>query len=324
LIVLEMIKSFSRHAVSDWGAEGQWGEGAKPGVLGSRGAVPGPASQSARKSGVGWRMAAGALAVLVFGGGWLTWSLYRDLATHYVTQKLERGSVVRSVTASGVVGPTATAPVGARVSGVIQALYCDANMKVKAGQLCAKIDPRPYQTVADQDKARLAAAVARLEKHKANLVQAKAAFERHELLAKRRAMSRKALGTSRKAYERAQTQMNLDEATVAQLQASLRAAEINLGYTDIVSPIDGTVVSRNVEIGSQSRRAQRRRRSSSSLRNSASFTSTPMSARRTSARSSSATRLRSRSRLSRTTRSLDTSHKSVHRRRPMSASRSMM
>jgi RND family efflux transporter MFP subunit len=144
------------------------------------------------------------------------------------------------------------------VSGVIQALYCDANMKVKAGQLCAKIDPRPYQIVVDQDKADLVAAEARLKKVKVDVAQAKAAFERHEALAKRRAISRKALNKSRKAYEQAQTQMNLDEATVAQLQAALRAAEINLGYTDIVSPIDGTVVSRNVEIGRSVAAASRR------------------------------------------------------------------
>ena len=69
-----------------------------------------------------------------------------------------------AVTASGVVEPAATTPVGAHVSGVIQALYCDANMKVKAGQLCAKIDPRPYQIVVDRAKADLAAAEARVRK----------------------------------------------------------------------------------------------------------------------------------------------------------------
>jgi HlyD family secretion protein len=66
---------------------------------------------------------------------------------------------------------------------------------------------------------------------------------------KRRAISRKALDNSRKAYEQAQTQSKFDEATVARLEAALQAAEINLGYTDIVSPLDGTVVSRNVEVG---------------------------------------------------------------------------
>ena len=198
---------------------------------------------------LGWRMAAATVVVLAFGGGWLTWSLYRGTAAHYVTQKLERGSVVRAVTASGVVEPAATTPVGAHVSGVIQALYCDANMKVKAGQLCAKIDPSPYQIVVDRAKADLAAAEVRVEKDKADLVQARAAFERHEALAKRRATTRKALANSRTAYEEAQTQIKRDVATATQLETALHAAEINLADTEIVSPIDGAIVSRNVEVG---------------------------------------------------------------------------
>jgi HlyD family secretion protein len=183
-------------------------------------------------------MAAAALVVLAFGGGWLTWSLYRGTSVHYVTQKLERGSVVRTVPGSGIVGPTATTPVGARVSGVIQALYCDANMTVKAGQLCAKIDSRPYQNVVDQAKADLVAVETQLDR------RAQAAFERNQIRAKRRAMSRK---ESRKARE--QAQIKRDETPIAQLQAALHSAEINLGNTDIISPIAGTIVSRNVEIG---------------------------------------------------------------------------
>ena len=198
-----------------------------------------------------WRIpAAAALVVLAFGaGGWLYWSTHRTATVHYATQKIELGSIIRTVTASGIVVSTATAPIGARVSGVIQALYCAASTKVKAGQLCAKIDPHPYEVVMDQDKADLAAAEDRLQKDKADLAHKKAAFERHEALSKRRAVSRKALDNSRRAYEQAQTQTKLDEATITQLQAALHAAENNLGYTNIVSPIDGTVVSRNVAIG---------------------------------------------------------------------------
>jgi HlyD family secretion protein len=85
--------------------------------------------------------------------------------------------------------------------------------------------------------------------YKADLAQAKAAFESHEALAKRPAIPRKAIDKSRKAFERAQTQTKRDEARVVQLQAALHAAETNLGYTNIASPIDGTVVSRNVEMG---------------------------------------------------------------------------
>ena len=200
-----------------------------------------------------WQIPAAAVALVVLafggGGGWLYWSTHRTATVHYATQKIELGSIDRTVTASGVVAPTATVPVGARVSGVIQALYCAANTKVKAGQICAKIDPRPYQTVVDQGNADLAAAEDRLEKDKTDLAHAKAAFERHEARSKRRAISRKALDNSRRAYEQTQRQMKLDEATVAQLEAALHAGEINLGYTDIVSPIDGIVVSCDVEMG---------------------------------------------------------------------------
>ncbi|HEY8008356.1 MAG TPA: efflux RND transporter periplasmic adaptor subunit [Methylocella sp.] len=194
-------------------------------------------------------MVAFALTILALGGGWLTWSLHRGTAAYYVTQKIERGSIVRSVIASGIIGPTASTPVGARVPGVIQALYCNTNMTVNAGQICAKIDPRPYQIVVDQNKAGLVAAEARLEKDKAKLSQAQEAFERTLIRVKRRAMSRKALDKSRKAYEQAQAQIKGDEAMEAKLETALHAAEIDLGDTEIVSPIDGTLVSRNVEVG---------------------------------------------------------------------------
>jgi RND family efflux transporter MFP subunit len=198
-------------------------------------------------------LAFGVLIVLLLLAGslWIMANLNHNMAYSGETMQMppEAGPGIRAVTASGVVAPTATAPVRARVSGVIQSVYCDANIQVKAGQVCAKIDPRPYQIVVDQSKADLQASEARLEKDKADLAQAKAAFESHEALAKRPAISRKAIDKSRKAFERAQTQTKRDEARVALLQAALHAAEINLNYTDIVSPIDGTVVSRNAETG---------------------------------------------------------------------------
>jgi cytochrome o ubiquinol oxidase subunit IV len=212
-------------------------------------------------------LAFGVLIVLLLltGSLWIMAHLNHNMASmgQIMEMQFERGSVVRTVTASGVVGPAATTPVVARVPSVIQALDCDAKMNVKAGQVCAKIDPRPFQIVVDQSRADLAAVEARLEKDKADLAQANAALESHEALAKRRAISRKAIDKSRKAFERAQTQAKRDEARVAELRAALHTAETNLSYTDIVSPIDGTVVSRNVEIG-QTGRTQKRCRSSSS------------------------------------------------------------
>ena len=206
-----------------------------------------------RKVGFGskttWGIVMGAIVVLAFGGGWLYWSLHRGVATHYVTQKAERGSVVRTANAIGGVNPATSVPVRSHVSGVIEALYCGRNMKVTKGQLCAKIDPRPYQLGAGQEKADLTAAEARRDKDKAGLAQAISIFERNRALAKRRAISRKTLDKSRKTYEQAQARTKLDEASIDERRAALEAAENNLGYTDIVSPIDGTVVSRNIEIG---------------------------------------------------------------------------
>ncbi|WP_245257554.1 efflux RND transporter periplasmic adaptor subunit [Methylocapsa acidiphila] len=160
----------------------------------------------------------------------------------------ERGGANRIVTATGVVGPAATEAVAARASGEIQALNCDANMRVKAGQLCAKIDPAPYQIAIDRYRAELTAANAQFEKDKADLAQAKAAFQKKEGRSKHSDM-RLAVDKLRSAFERAQAQTEQDETAVAELRATLHAAETNLGYTDIVAPIDGTVVSRNVEKG---------------------------------------------------------------------------
>lgn len=76
----------------------------------------------------------------------------------FVTAPAGKGDVVRAIVATGTVNPVATVQVGTYVSGPIQSILCDYNTKVKAGQLCAKIDPRPYQEAVDQAKANLASA----------------------------------------------------------------------------------------------------------------------------------------------------------------------
>ncbi len=198
-------------------------------------------------------LAFGVLIVLLLltGSLWIMANLNQNMEPMDQTMQmqLESGSMVRTVSASGVVGPTVTVPVGAHVSGEIQALYCDANKLVKVGQLCAKVDPHPYQIVVDQNRADLTAAQSRLEKNKADLAQAKAALDRQEDLAKRRVISHKALDKSRKFFETAQAKTERDEAKVIELQAALHAAETNLGNTDIVSPIDGIVAERNTKLG---------------------------------------------------------------------------
>lgn len=198
----------------------------------------------------GWLLPAGVAAgAIALGGSALYQKVARETSVHYLTQKITRGPIVRAVTASGAVNPVITVQVGTYVSGVIQARFCDYNTKVVKGQLCAKIDPRPYQIVVDQDRASLSVARAQLVKDKASLAYAKSAYDRNQRLVQSKAVSQDALESSKSAYEQALAQIGLDEATIDQRQAELNAAQINLGYTDIVSPVDGTVVSRSVEMG---------------------------------------------------------------------------
>ena len=196
-----------------------------------------------------WKAAAAALTVLIFGGGWLYWSLHGGATARYVTEAVGRGSVIRTVDATGVVNPATTAPIGVNVSGKIEALYCDRGAKVKEGQLCAQIDPRPYRKVVDREKANLAVAQAGFRRDKIRLERTKAALERYQILAKRRAVSRIDFGDARAAYRQAQAHTVLEDAAIVRRRAALHAAEVDLAHTEIASPIDGTVVARNIETG---------------------------------------------------------------------------
>ena len=193
---------------------------------------------------------AGLLSLLVVAAVAVTlWALGQRSSIGFVTAPVTKGAVIRTVTATGTVNPELTIIVGAAVSGVIQQLYCDYNTRVKTGQVCARIDPRAYQSVVDQNKANLEVATAQLEKDKANLTYAKLALGRAATLLPTHAVSQDAYDSAKSTYDQAVAQITFDEATVKQRQASLDAAQVNLDYTDIVSPVDGTVVSRNVTMG---------------------------------------------------------------------------
>ena len=183
-----------------------------------------------------WRMAVAALVILAGAGGWF--AVWRVEPT--------RKSAARTLSVTGVLAAAATAPVEARVSGVISAVRCTTDMQVKSGQLCAEINSRPYQAMVDRDEAEVTAAEAQLQRDNAKLARAKASFERHATMAKR---GSREVDASRRMYEQAQAQRERDEETSVQRQAALNKARINLAKTNIVSPIDGTVVARNIEVG---------------------------------------------------------------------------
>ncbi len=198
-----------------------------------------------------WRLAlAVALLLVAVGGILIFWrSFQANPSVPYVTSAATVGSVTRLVSTTGTVNPELTIIVGSYVSGVIKDVYCDYNTQVKTGQICAKIDPRPYQTAVDQAKANLAVGKAQLQKDEAALAYAKVSFERNAVMVKTHAVSLDAFDNAKSTYDQAQAQVAFDQATIEQRQAVLDSAQINLGYTDIVSPVDGTVVSRNITIG---------------------------------------------------------------------------
>ncbi|MGC2412132.1 MAG: efflux RND transporter periplasmic adaptor subunit [Stellaceae bacterium] len=187
------------------------------------------------------------LVAMVLGGLW--WTTSRTVAARYSTAPVTRGTVARAVTATGTINPVLTIIVGTAVSGVIKELSCDYNTKVTKGQICAKIDPRPYQALVDQYKANLAVAKAQLEKDKANLEYAKVNSGRTALLAKQNSIAQDTADQSTSVYHQGQAQILLDQSTIQQWEAQLAGAQVNLDYTNIVSPVEGTVVSRNVTMG---------------------------------------------------------------------------
>lgn len=173
----------------------------------------------------------------------------RSSAPTYVTAPVTEGDIVRAVVSTGTLNPVTTVQVGTYVSGTIQSLFCDYNTQVKAGQPCAKIDPRPYQVVYDQAEANLAIAEAQLRKDQAGLTYARTAYDRDVALRKKGAVSQDALDSEKSVLDQAIAQIGVDEATIKQRRAAVDAAKVNLDYTDIISPVDGIVVSRSIDVG---------------------------------------------------------------------------
>jgi HlyD family secretion protein len=196
-----------------------------------------------------WLLAASA-AVLGTAGGFAYWLQRTHNGTaSYVTEAVSRGAITSTVTATGTVNPVTSVQVGTYVSGPIRAIYVDYNSPVTKGQRVAKIDPAPFQVKVEEASANLANARAKVEKDRADLVLKKLTWERNQDLRGRNLISQNDLDTAKSNYDQAIAQLNLDDAGVQQAQAALDEAKINLAYTDITSPVDGVVVSRNVDVG---------------------------------------------------------------------------
>jgi magnesium-transporting ATPase (P-type) len=196
-----------------------------------------------------WHALLGGLAVLALIAGEVYSYLTR--VDQYVSEGLRESAAIHSGTATERTDAPTPVTFGARLSGRIDALFCEPDDAIKAGQLCGKIDPRPFQAAVDREKAALANAQQRRDRSADALLLARKDFEQRQDLGARGAKSRAALDRSRVTYERAKAQAAVDEADVAQIQKALAAAQKDLEMTDIISPVEGKVLSRNAEAGQQ-------------------------------------------------------------------------
>jgi HlyD family secretion protein len=190
-----------------------------------------------------------AIIVVLIGGGLLVYYKTKSGEVKYKTVPIQNGSLRATVTATGTVNAVKTVLVGTQVSGTLKELHVDFNSQVKKGQVIAEIDPASLQAQVDQARANTLAAKANVEKAKATLEDAKRTRDRNRQLFSKDLIARSDLDTSEATHDSNSAQVNSVTAQVAQTEAALRFAETNLRYTKIVSPVDGIVVSRNVDIG---------------------------------------------------------------------------
>jgi HlyD family secretion protein len=167
----------------------------------------------------------------------------------FVTEPVSKRHIVGRVTATGTLLATVTVQVGTQVSGRIQKLYVDYNSEVKKGQIVAKIDPLLYQSALDNAKANYAQARAQVESAKATAELDKKLYARELVLQKDNLASQQDVETAETNMSVAAANVDVAKATLAQQEAQLHTAEANLMYTDIISPINGTVISRSVDVG---------------------------------------------------------------------------
>jgi len=167
----------------------------------------------------------------------------------YDTEPVRRGDVTAKVTATGTLSALVTVQVGSQVSGRILAIYVDYNSPVHQGELLAKIDPQLFQAAVAQAKANLQAAHGALAKARANLTNADVQYRRGQALFAQSLLAAQDLDTLRAQAASARADVKAAEGQVSQATAALHQAELNLGYTNIVSPVDGTVISRSVDVG---------------------------------------------------------------------------
>ena len=175
--------------------------------------------------------------------------LGRSPAVSYRFAKLERGTIVSTISATGTVNAVTTVSVGSQVSGTIQKLYVDYNSRVKRGQIIAEIDPALFVAQVEQARGNWQNAQAGLQKARVTLADTKRTLERNRQLLAQGIVAQSDFDTAQTAYEAAQAGIRSAEAGLTQTKGALLQAETNLKNSVIRSPVDGVVISRSIDVG---------------------------------------------------------------------------
>ena len=177
------------------------------------------------------------------------WWRGRNPPLHYVTARVTQGDIQRAVNMTGALNPVVTAQVESFVSGNIKSWSCDYNTLVTAGQICALIDPLPFQVIVDQDTASLHSAMAQLAKDRVAAANQAVVYAYDQKLIDQGIVSRETINADKATLDQDQAQVKLDLASIAQQRALLHGAQVNLGYTKIPSPVNGMVITRYIDVG---------------------------------------------------------------------------
>ncbi len=168
----------------------------------------------------------------------------------YKTKAIERCTITEVVEASGTINPVNTVSVGSTVSGLIKEIYVDYNDVVKKGQILAQIDPANFEATVQQNQAQINNARANLAKLQAIANYDQKQYVRYKNLYAKNFVAKSELDEKLSTYQSDLAQINAAKAQISQYQATLKTALTNLGYTKIIAPVDGTVISREIDLGS--------------------------------------------------------------------------
>jgi HlyD family secretion protein len=194
----------------------------------------------------------GVAAVVVVAGAILGWTMLRNNKNglpKYRLEKLIKGDIEAVVTTSGTVNPIIKVEVGSQVSGKIAKLYVDYNSQVKEGQILGELDLLQFESRVKQSEANYSSSKASLEKAKVTLANLQRQYERALSLFEKDLISFEEKDTAEANYLGSKTDLQSAEARLEQAASQLDQSKLDLGYAIIRSPIDGIVISRNMNVG---------------------------------------------------------------------------